>query len=141
MNSVVIAGASGVVGSRALHSLLARADVDRVIAIGRRRLPVQHRKLVSAVADLQRTSAIAAAIPDGVTVAICCLGTTIKTAGSKDAFRAVDRDAVVNFAEAARQKGAQRFLLVSSLGANPGSGNFYLRTKGEAEAAVARAGY
>ena len=72
---------------------------------------------------------------------ICCLGTTLKQAGSKDAFRRVDHDAVVTFAEAALERGAQRFVLVSSLGADPRARNFYLRTKGETEAAAARLGY
>jgi len=141
VNTVVIAGATGVVGSRALLHLLALPDVDRVVAIGRSRLRVDHPKLVSTVADLQSKAAIAREIPHGVAVAICCLGTTIKAAGSQNAFRAIDRDAVVTFAEAALERGAQRFLLVSSIGARAQSGNFYLRTKGETEDAVARLGY
>lgn len=141
MNTVAIAGASGVVGVRALDYLLERDDVNRVIAIGRRTLPQQHPKLVSRVADLQSKAAIASAIAEQVGIAVCCLGTTIKTAGSKEAFRTVDRDAVVAFADAALDKGAQRFLLVSSIGANARSGNFYLKTKGEAEDAVARLAY
>jgi len=139
--NVVIAGASGVVGTRALHQLVARDDVSRVVALGRRLLPVQHEKLVSRVADLQSKTAIASEIPDGTAVAICCLGTTLKKAGSKEAFRAVDRDAVVAFAEAARARGAKRFVLVSSIGADPRGRSFYLRTKGETEEALERLGY
>ena len=141
MNTVAIAGASGVVGNRVLLRVLARDDVDRVVAIGRSKLAVDHRKLVSAIADLQRRTAVSREIPERISVAICCLGTTIKKAGSKEAFRSVDRDAVVAFAEAALDKGAHRFLLVSSIGANARSGNFYLKTKGEAEDAVARLAY
>jgi uncharacterized protein YbjT (DUF2867 family) len=138
---VVIAGASGVVGTPALHYLLARDDVDRVVALGRRALPMQHEKLVSKIVDLRSKTAIASEILDGTAVAICCLGTTLKKAGSKEAFRAVDHDAVVAFAEAARAKGARRFVLVSSIGADPRSRNFYLRTKGETEEAIERVGY
>jgi uncharacterized protein YbjT (DUF2867 family) len=141
VNTVAIAGASGVVGARALHYLLDRDDVDRVIAVGRRTLPQQHPKLISRIADLQGKAAIASEISEQVSVAVCCLGTTIATAGSKEAFRAVDRDAVVAFAEAALDKGAKRFLLVSSIGANARSGNFYLKTKGEAEDGVTRLPY
>ena len=141
MKRVVIAGASGVVGRRVLHHLLGRDDIARVVALGRRMLPHQHEKLVSKLVDLQDSMAMAVEIPDGIDIAFCCLGTTMKRAGSKAAFRAVDRDAVVAFAEAARQKGAERFLLVSALGANPKSPNFYQKTKGEAEEAVARLGY
>ena len=138
---VVIAGASGIVGRRALHHLLTSGDVGGVVALGRRLLPVQHEKLISRVVDLRNEPATAAGIPDGTAVAICCLGTTLKQAGSKEAFRAVDHDAVVAFAAAARKKGARRFVLVSSLGANPRARNFYLRTKGETEEALARLGY
>ena len=139
--NVVIAGASGVVGARALHHLLANDDVTGVVAVGRRLLPLQHEKLVSRIVDLGSKAAIASAIPDASNVAICCLGTTLKRAGSREAFRAVDHDAVVAFAEAAREKGARRFVLVSSVGANPRAGNFYLRTKGETEEALSRLGY
>ena len=141
MNTVVIAGASGVVGARVLHHLLRSDDVGRVIAVGRRALPLQHAKLVSKVVDLQNTTAVAAEIPEGTAVAFCCLGTTMKRAGSKEAFRAVDHDAVVAFAQAALGKGARRFLLISSVGARAGSANFYQRTKGEVEDALARLGY
>jgi uncharacterized protein YbjT (DUF2867 family) len=136
-----IAGASGIVGRRALHHLLARSEVARVVAVGRRTLPVQDAKLESMVADLRNRSAIISVLPAGLGVAICCLGTTLKQAGSKDAFRSVDHDAVLAFAEAALERGAQRFVLVSSLGADPRARNFYLRTKGETEEAVGRLGY
>jgi uncharacterized protein YbjT (DUF2867 family) len=141
VNTVVIAGASGVVGARVLHHLLRRDDVGRVIAVGRRMLLLQHEKLVSKVVDLQNTTAIAAEIPQGVAVAFCCLGTTMKQAGSKEAFRAVDHDAVLAFGQAALKKGATHFLLVSAVGARASSSNFYQRTKGEAEEALARLGY
>jgi uncharacterized protein YbjT (DUF2867 family) len=139
--NVVIAGASGVVGARALHHLLASDKVSGVVAIGRRLLTRQDKKLVSRMVDVCSKTAIASALADGNAVAICCLGTTLKRAGSKEAFRAVDYGAVVAFAEAAREKGTERFVLVSSLGANPRAGNFYLRTKGETEEAVARLSY
>jgi uncharacterized protein YbjT (DUF2867 family) len=71
----------------------------------------------------------------------CCLGTTIKVAGSQAAFRAVDFDAVLAFALAARQAGVRRFAVVSALGANPGSTTFYNRVKGEMEQALAGLGF
>jgi uncharacterized protein YbjT (DUF2867 family) len=141
MKSIVIVGASGVVGSRALEHLLACDGVGHVVALGRRLLPVQHEKLVSKVVDLQSSTALRQAVPSDEAIAVCCLGTTMKQAGSKPAFRAVDHDAVVAFGEAARGAGAQRFLLVSATGANAQSRNFYLKTKGEAEEALARTGF
>jgi uncharacterized protein YbjT (DUF2867 family) len=73
--------------------------------------------------------------------AVCCLGTTIAVAGSPQAFRAVDLDAVLAFARAARAAGVQRFAVVSSLGADARSRNLYRRTKGEMEAALAALGF
>jgi len=141
MKVVAVAGGSGVVGARALPHLLAREDVGRVVAVGRRPLGMVHEKLVSKVADLRSAAAIEDALPDRLDVALCSLGTTMKQAGSKEAFRAVDHDAVVAFGAAARERGARRFLIVSAAGADVRSRNFYLRTKGEAEDALARLGY
>jgi uncharacterized protein YbjT (DUF2867 family) len=73
--------------------------------------------------------------------ACCALGTTIATAGSQAAFRAVDFDAVLAFAQAARRAGVRRFAAVSALGADPRSRNFYSRVKGEAEAALTEVGF
>jgi uncharacterized protein YbjT (DUF2867 family) len=93
---------------------------------------------VSRVVDLQSSTALAAELPDDLGVAISCIGTTMKQAGSQAAFRAVDHDAVLAFGRAAHGKGARHFLLVSALGANARSSNFYLRTKGQAEDALAQ---
>lgn len=141
MKNVVIAGASGLVGARALHHLLARADVGRVTALGRKQLPFKHPKLVSKVADLQSLSALQLEVPDDVDVALCCLGTTIKQAGSAAAFRAVDHDAVVAFAEAVLHKGAQRMVLCSSVGASRTASANYFKVKGEAESALQSLGF
>ena len=141
MSTVAIAGASGVVGSLVLAQLLEREDVASVIAIGRKAPVCTHHKLTPKVVELGNRVALVDAIPKGIKVAICCLGTTMKRAGSKDAFRAVDHDAVVNFAQAAHAQGAQRFVVVSALGADPGVRSFYLRTKGEAESTLERIGF
>jgi len=134
-------GASGVVGSRAVHHLLGRDEVARLVSLGRRPAPLQHQKLVSRVVDLQSSAGMAAELPDDLGVAVSCLGTTMKKAGSRAAFRAIDHDAVLAFGEAARGKGARRFLLVSAPGANARSGNFYLQTKGQTEDALAQLGF
>lgn len=139
--SVVVAGASGVVGREVLKALLARDDVGQVVAVGRRDLGVRDGKVVSKVVELRDVASIAVAIPDGTAAAICCLGTTMKKAGSKEAFRAVDYEAVRAFAEAALLRGVGRFVVVTSLGADPDARNFYLRTKGEVEAALRRLGF
>lgn len=141
MNIVAIAGASGLVGSRVLDQLLIRQDVSRIVALGRRALTVKDPRVVSVVTDLQSPEGMAKELPKEVAVGICCLGTTMKQAGSKQAFRAVDRDAVLAFGRAALTQGAQRFVLVSSIGANPSTPSFYLRTKGEVEVELAALGF
>ncbi len=75
------------------------------------------------------------------TVAVSTLGTTMRQAGSEDAFRAVDLDLVLSFAAAAKEAGAQRFITISSVGASSSSRNFYLRTKGEAEDGLKALGF
>jgi len=127
----VLAGATGAVGSRLLDLLLARKDGTRVLTVGRRAPPGSHPRLEHLEASLDEFTSV---LRDRrSTEAFCCLGTTIKQAGSRAAFRAVDLDGVVAFARAARASGARFFGLVSSAGANPLASNFYLRTKGEAE--------
>jgi uncharacterized protein YbjT (DUF2867 family) len=74
-------------------------------------------------------------------VAICALGTTIRAAGSKAAFRAVDHDSVLAFARAAQAAGVTRFIVVTAVGADAGSGVFYTRVKGEVEVALAAMGF
>jgi uncharacterized protein YbjT (DUF2867 family) len=78
---------------------------------------------------------------EGIDDVFACLGTTIKVAGTQEAFRKVDHDYTVKVAELAKAAGATRFALVSSVGADPGSRNFYLRTKGETERDVEAIGF
>jgi uncharacterized protein YbjT (DUF2867 family) len=137
----LVAGGSGVTGARLLHHLLADERVGRVTAVGRKPLALRHARLVSVVADLTDAASIGRVCPDEVDVAFCALGTTIRQAKTRAGFRSVDHDAVVAFATAARRHGAERFLLVSSLGASSSSLSFYLRTKGEAEDAVVAIGF
>jgi uncharacterized protein YbjT (DUF2867 family) len=141
MNTVAMIGHTGVVGSRVAHHLLARDDVGRVVALGRRPAPLQDERLEFLRVDLQSASAIASQLPDDLAVAISCIGTTLQKAGSKAAFRAVDHDAVLAFAEAARAKGARRLLSLSSIGASARSRSFYLQVKGQTEDDLAQLGF
>jgi len=135
--TALLAGGSGLVGGLAIPHLLAPEAFDRVVALGRRSLPARPG-LDQRTADFAR---LGAEPPVPASAAICALGTTIRKAGSPAAFRAVDVEAVVAFARWARAGGAATFVLVSSVGASPGSSNFYLRCKGEAEEAVAGLGF
>lgn len=133
--AALIAGATGLVGRACLQHLLAEPAVDEVIALVRRAPDWSHPKLRVEVVDFARPDRMR---PVAATDAFCALGTTIAAAGSQEAFRAVDFLAVLGVADLAVQGGARQFVLVSSVGADPTSGNFYLSVKGEAEAAVAK---
>ena len=134
----LVAGASGLVGSALVRRVLADEGGPGVVAVVRRPTGTAGGKLAEVVADFGELEA--AEVPR-VRTAFCALGTTIGKAGSEAAFRAVDVDAVVAFAQLARRAGATRFLLVSALGADPGSRVFYNRVKGEAEEAVRGVGF
>lgn len=133
MTIVFIAGATGVVGGRALALALADPRVTRIIAPTRRPIP-PHDKLANPRLDeLMANADNAHWRADG---AICALGTTRAAAGSAAGFRAVDHDLVLLIAQRLRDAGVGRFALVSSLGANARSWFLYPRTKGEVEEAM-----
>lgn len=129
----LIAGATGLVGRELVAQLLLSPRYASVIALGRRAPPIVDEKLHLIASDLQSIPAL-----PKIDAAFCCLGTTIKKAGSQAAFRTVDFDMVLNFARAAQIAGAKQFLVVSSLGANAKSPVFYNRVKGEVEQALIR---
>ena len=132
---IVMTGASGLVGGLLLPCL----DGHTVTLVGRRKAPNAAPEVEQRVGPVEHWPALVA--QSAHDVAICCLGTTIRVAGSQPAFAAVDRDAVITFAKAAKASGARQFLMVTSVGANADARNFYLRTKGETEAGVASAGF
>jgi uncharacterized protein YbjT (DUF2867 family) len=137
--SVLLAGASGLVG-RELLALLLQDKRNAAVHLLLRRalpgLPRDRRLVVHAGVDF-------AALPELPALDDACiaLGTTIKLAGSQAAFRAVDFDAVVNTARAAKAAGARRIAVVSALGADAKSAVFYNRVKGEMQQAVAALGF
>ena len=127
----LLAGASGLTGRLTLEALLAAPDVSRVIAVTRRPLGGEHPRLANRIVQFERLeSQLKGTLCD---VALCCLGTTLRKAGSQQRFRAVDIDCVLTFARAAKAANARRFVVMSSVGADPKARNFYLRTKGEME--------
>jgi uncharacterized protein YbjT (DUF2867 family) len=134
MRSAIVAGASGLVGERVLRRLLAGGLYDRVVAFVRGPLNMTHKKLEQRTVDYERMARMSA-FPRAEDV-FCCLGTTIRRAGSPEAFRKVDVEYVARLAEVSVRAGAGEFLLVSAVGADPRSKNFYLRCKGEAEGVV-----
>lgn len=119
-------------GEHLLDRLLNEPTVARVLAPSRRPLAA-HPHLENPVGEL---AALLPQLSGNVDIAFCCLGTTIKQAGSEAAFRAVDHDLVLAFAERARALGARHLLVISALGADAHSPVFYNRVKGELEAAL-----
>ncbi len=133
--SALLAGATGLIGSElarlwpgpaTLHLLVRRAKAAQAAG------PYQQVQVVNYAALAHLPAA---------QEAYCCLGTTIKVAGSPEAFRAVDLDAVLAFARAAQRAGATRLAVVSALGADPASRILYNRTKGEMEHALRDLGF
>ena len=138
MATLLLVGATGLVGSHALQQSLADTRIARIVAPTRRALP-PHPKLVNPIVDFDGLPRDAPWWQ--VDAVVCAFGTTISQAGSEAAFRKVDFDYVLDVARLARMHGATAFALTSSLGANAMSRNFYLRTKGEIELALKDCGY
>ncbi len=140
-STALLAGATGLVGSYLLDLLLASPAHDTVIAVTRRPLEKTHDKLSNLVADFEQLEDAIRSASLQADEAYCALGTTIKKAGSKEAFRKVDFDYEVAFARAAQAAGVSKFALVSAVGADARSPIFYSRVKGETEQAVRELGF
>ena len=133
-------------GRHVLARLLARTDGPRVLAPVRIELATRSPRLVTVVCDLapagdaELTERLRRESPT-IDAYVCCLGSTLRKAGSREAFLAVDRDLVLRMAAIAHGMGARQAIVVSSVGASAQSGNFYLRIKGETERALAEMGF
>lgn len=139
MPSILLLGATGLVGKEVLRQALADPRVTRVVAPTRRALAESHARLENPIVDFDALDMDAPWWDcDG---AICTLGTTMKRAGSKEAFRKVDHDYVLAGATLAKRHGVSAFALVTAVGANPRSPFFYPRVKGEVERAVEALGF
>lgn len=132
--TALLAGATGLIGSALLPLLLASDRYAKVIVVGRRPVSISHAKLTQVITDLEQLEAERLRlIADDV---YCCLGTTIRQAGSREAFYQVDFLYVVQLAALTAANFAAQFLVVSSLGADVESRFYYSRVKGEMEEAV-----
>jgi uncharacterized protein YbjT (DUF2867 family) len=134
---ILLAGATGLTGEHLLDRVLNEPTVQRVLAPTRRPL-AEHPHLENPVGALQ---SLLADLQGPVDIAFCCLGTTIKQAGSQEAFREVDHQLIVAYAERALALGARHLLLISAIDADPQSSVFYNRVKGETEQALRAQGW
>jgi uncharacterized protein YbjT (DUF2867 family) len=131
-----IAGATGLVGGHCLKRLLEYCPT--VVSIGRRGTELSHPRLLERTTSFEDLASLDAPAPDAL---FCTLGATLAKAGSQEAFRRVDCDYVVRFAEEGLRRGARQFLVVSSVDAEPWCPVYYLKVKAEMEAKVTTLGY
>lgn len=131
MRNAVIFGTTGLIGNHLSQLLSKNSEYEKVYAFARNKPDLLPSNIEYFALDPSLIK-----IPEAIDDVFVCLGTTMKKAGSKDAFRKVDYDLVVGIAKQAKNSSVKHFIVVSSLGADPSSNNFYLKTKGEMEEAV-----
>ncbi len=129
MKTAVVIGATGLVGSHLVEQLAKDDHYNKILILSRRNLQYLHPKKVVQVIDFDHPDA---SVIKGDHV-FCAIGTTIKKAGSKENQYRIDCEYPFRLAEIAKKNGAEKFILVSSIGADADSRNFYLRTKGDVE--------
>jgi uncharacterized protein YbjT (DUF2867 family) len=137
--TVLLIGASGLVGSHCLHFLLSDLRFDRVTVLLRRPLDISHPKLIQTIVDFDKLDNYAYEIR--AEAVISTLGTTLRKAGSSAKFTKVDYEYQLKVAEIARRNGATTFILLSSIGADKKSMVLYTKVKGEVEDAISKLGY
>lgn len=135
--TALIIGASGLIGKQLVQQLLEDDRYEKVTALVRKPLDIRHEKLDQTRYDFDWPNADLA-IGDEL---FCCLGTTIKKAGSQAAFRKVDYDCIVETAKIALGNGTKKIAVVSSMGADKDSSIFYNKVKGETEEALRKLNY
>ena len=139
IRKALIAGSTGLIGGYCLQALCDNPTYSEVIALVRKPILKTHRKLKVITSNFDNLQNDLSNIQaDDI---YCCLGTTIKKAGSQEAFRKIDHTLVITVASLMRKQGAEQFLLISAMGADRNSKVFYNRTKGEMEAALKESGY
>ncbi|MCB1160111.1 MAG: oxidoreductase, partial [Leptospiraceae bacterium] len=129
----ILIGTNGLIGSECLQLLLESPAYSVVESVARKNISIEHPKLKSHVIDFEHLSDLSLEGPGDV---FCCLGTTMKKAGSRENFEKVDYSYITEFARYVLGKGFETFILISSMGANPNSLFFYNQVKGKTEAYI-----
>jgi uncharacterized protein YbjT (DUF2867 family) len=134
MKTAIIAGATGLIGNQLLFNLIESDEYDKIIALVRKEISFHSPKLIQVIVDFDNLQLVQDNLKaDDV---FCCLGTTIKKAGSQEEFKKVDYEYCLNLAKETHKNGSKNFFLVSALGANAKSKVFYNKVKGELEEAI-----
>lgn len=136
--TICISGASGLVGNELLIQLLNDSRTEKVLVLARNPLGFGHPKMqvvLVAFEDIEKLE-----VAEKIDIGFCALGTTLRKAGSKEKQQQIDRDFVISFSKFCKKSGVQNIGIVSSIGANEKSSNFYLRTKGQMESGVSTVG-
>jgi uncharacterized protein YbjT (DUF2867 family) len=137
MKKAIVFGASGLVGKKLVRQLLEDKRYHLVITPLRKKEDFIHSKLIQPIIDFESS----VLIDSNADEVYCCIGTTMKQAGSKQAFKKIDLDLVVQIAQQAIQNGIKKFALVSAMGANTHSIFFYNQIKGKTEYEISQLGF
>lgn len=137
MKTAIIIGATGLVGSTLVKQLLENQAYSKIVLLLRKPLNIIHSKLIQEIIDFDKLDA-SKIVGDDL---FCAMGTTLKKAGSKEAQYKIDCTYPYEIAKIAKANGIKQFILVSSVGANFDSSNFYLRTKGDLEKKMKSLGF
>jgi uncharacterized protein YbjT (DUF2867 family) len=141
--TAVLAGPTGLVGSKLLRLLLDAPEYHKVVALSRRAIPIESGRLDVRPAEFDSLATVLRGVRGSESTPLdvfCCLGTTMRVAGSPEAFRRVDFDYPLRLGRWALDASARRVLVISALGADPRSRVFYNRVKGEMEQALGALG-
>ena len=137
-NKAIIAGSTGLIGSKLLQILLRETFYDEVLILVRKKIDIQHKKLTQLVVDFDQLDTYAQAITGHAI--FCCLGSTKAKTPDLKVYRKIDHDYPLQLAQLAHKNGVKQYHLVSAIGANASSGNFYTKTKGETEDDITKVG-
>ena len=138
--TATLVGATGLIGGYLLDELLSDPYFDTIRILIRRPIEITNAKLEKKIVDFNDSDSVLVALSNS-DIAFCAIGSTMKKVkGDKDAYRKIDYDIPVNLARFCKMTGCEKFILVSSAGANTKSSNFYQRLKGETDEAVKQSG-
>lgn len=136
--TICISGASGLVGNEILIQLLNDPRTEKVLVLARNPLGFGHPKMQVVLIPFDQLDQLE--VKEKIDIGFCALGTTLRKAGSKARQQEIDRDYVISFGRFCKKSGVKKLGIVSSIGANEKSSNFYLRTKGEMEKGISQLG-